>query len=159
MNTTLATARIVGIHHVGVPVRSMERSLAWYKEVFGLEPTAVIESEGEDTSRAVQLENARVTAAFLNVGNTVLELLEYRNPIGDDFKVDGGFRMRNCDVGCIHIALQVDDIASAHATLVEKGAEFSSPPAEIPDGELAGIKFAYFRDPDGVQFELFELPA
>jgi len=158
MSTSLATARIVGIHHVGVPVRSMERSLAWYRDVFGLEPTAVIESEGEDTSRAVQLEDAKVTAAFLNVGNTVLELLEYRNPIGEDFRVDDGYRMRNCDVGCIHIALQVDDIASAHATLVAKGADFSSPPAEIPDGELAGIKFAYFRDPDGVQFELFELP-
>ena len=159
MNAPLATARAVGIHHIGVPVRSMERSLAWYRDVFGLEPTAVIQSEGEAPSRAVQLENAVITAAFLEVGNTILELLEYQNPIGEDFRTAAGYRMRNCDVGSIHIALQVDDIEEAHAALVARGAVFSAPPAAIPDGELAGLQFAYFRDADGIQFELIQLPA
>jgi catechol 2,3-dioxygenase-like lactoylglutathione lyase family enzyme len=146
------TVKVSGIHHVGVPVRDIQASLAWYREIFGIEPLFVVESEGPDVSAAVQLPDARITAALLPVGNTILELLQYHEPVGADFG------LRNCDVGAIHIALQVEDIAEAHAALVARDADFSCPPTLIPEGDLAGYRFAYFRDPDGIQFELFQLP-
>ncbi|MBM3678226.1 MAG: hypothetical protein FJW96_10150 [Actinobacteria bacterium] len=158
MNEPLASARVAGIHHVGVPVRSMERSLAWYKAVFGIEPVASMVADGEGPSRAVQLADVVVEAAFLDVGNTILELLEYRNPVGEDFRTQDGYRLRNCDVGAIHIALHVEDIEETYAALEARGADFSCPVTEIPEGEWAGMKFAYFRDPDGIQFELIQLP-
>ena len=145
--------KITGVQHVGVPVRSMERSLAWYKDVFDLEPEFVVESDSPETAAAVQLPGAHVTAAFLNVGNTYLELLEYHNPVGEDFS------LRNCDVGAIHVAIEVDSIAAAYTRLTERGAEFSAPPSTIPEGDLAGWSFAYFRDPDRIQFELFQRPS
>jgi catechol 2,3-dioxygenase-like lactoylglutathione lyase family enzyme len=141
---------LLGIQHVGVPVRNMARSLAWYRDVFELEPEFTMEADGPDTSAAVQLPEVRITAAFLNVGNTYLELLEYHEPVGEDFA------LRNCDVGAIHICFDVDDIDAAYARLSARGAEFSAPPAAIDEGPLAGYRFAYFRDPDGIQFELFE---
>ena len=147
-----------GFHHIGVPVRSLEKSLAWYRAMFGIEPEFFAESEGPATSAAVQLEGARVRVAFLTVGGTYLELLEYDNPIGADFRVDGGFRLRNCDVGAIHLAIEVDSIDAAYQKLRAGGAEFSVEPSLIEEGPLTGHKFCYFRDPDGIQFELFELP-
>ena len=140
------------MHHIGVPVRSVERSLAWYRDLFGLEPDFVLESEGPETSAAVQLENARITAAMLTVGNTLLELLEYHEPVGADFA------LRNCDVGAIHIALEVDSIAAAYDRLRARGATFSVAPTLIEEGPLEGYRFCYFRDPDGIQFELFQRP-
>ena len=38
-----------------------------------------------------------IGGAFLRVG-------------GGDFRVDGGFRLRNCDVGAIHLAIAVGSI-------------------------------------------------
>jgi len=145
-------ATLRGVHHVGIPVRNLERSLAWYRDLFGIEPDFTVEAEGDDTSAAVQLEDARITAAFLTVGNTILELLEYHHPRGEDFS------LRNCDVGAVHVCLEVESVDAAYERLRSSGAEFSAAPATIPEGPLAGHRFAYFRDPDGVQFELFEKP-
>jgi catechol 2,3-dioxygenase-like lactoylglutathione lyase family enzyme len=150
--TAAAAVSLRGLNHVGIPVRDLRRSLAWYREMFGIEPEFVVEAEGPETSAAVQLEDARVTAAFLDVGGSYLELLQYHNPVGEDFT------LRNCDVGAVHVCLVVDSIHAAYERLLAGGANFSAPPAKMEEGALAGYSFAYFRDPDGIQFELFELP-
>jgi catechol 2,3-dioxygenase-like lactoylglutathione lyase family enzyme len=139
-----------GVHHVGVPVRSIERSLAWYRDLFGLEPGFVALAEGPDLERTVQLEGARLRFAFLQLGGCRLELLEYESPIGEDFT------LRNCDVGAIHVCFEVEDIDGVYAALRAKGVEFSIEPARVQGGVLQGDRYCYFRDPDGIQLELWE---
>ncbi len=61
--------------------------------------------------------------------------------------------------GCVHIALRVDNIDSMVASLKEKGIQFCSDTyEEIPDGPIAGMKWIYFKDPDGTNLELIEEP-
>jgi len=139
-----------GVHHVGVPVRSIERSLAWYRDLFGLEPDFVALAEGPDLERTVQLDGARLRFAFLHLGGCQLELLEYEQPIGEDF------RLRNCDVGAVHICFEVDDIDRVYDELRAKGVEFSIEPARVQGGVLEGHRYCYFRDPDGIQLELWQ---
>lgn len=140
----------MGLHHVGVPVRSLERSLAWYRDVFDLEPTFVTRAEGPELSQTVQLERASLSFAFLELGNTVLELLEYQSPIGEDFS------LRNCDVGAAHVCFEVEDIDRVYARLSKKGVEFNIGPTKVQGGVLEGDRYCYFRDPDGIQLELWE---
>lgn len=140
-----------GVQHIGVPVRSLERSLRFYQDVLGLEPEFLGEDAGEKTSRLVGVPEAEISLAFLRLGNTYLELLEYRNPRGADHD------RRNCDVGAIHIAFEVPDLEEAYRRLEEKGVRFSTPPHLIERGPLAGCVTAYFKDPDGVQLEIFEV--
>jgi catechol 2,3-dioxygenase-like lactoylglutathione lyase family enzyme len=147
----LVGAHVTGVHHIGIPVRSIERSLAWYGELFGLEPDFVEVSEGQKTSQTVQLENARLRFAFLPIGGTIIEFLEYERPIGDDFD------LRNCDVGAIHVCLEVDDIDQVHRVLSERGVKFSIGPT-AQQGAIAGHACCYFRDPDGIQLELWQRP-
>jgi hypothetical protein len=45
---------------------------------------------------------------------------------------------------------------SAYSTLLERGAVFSSPPVTLTDGPLAGSRWAYLRDPDGIQLEIWQ---
>jgi catechol 2,3-dioxygenase-like lactoylglutathione lyase family enzyme len=139
------------VQHVGITVRDMERSLAFYRVVLGVEPDLVAEGSGEELSQAVGVSGAELSFAFLRVGDSILELLEYRAPEGRDFE------LRNCDVGATHVAFEVDDIDAARSRLEEAGVRFSSPPVRIEEGPLAGCAFVYFRDPDGVQLELFEV--
>lgn len=139
-----------GIQHVGVPVRDMEESLRFYRDIFGVEPDFIAEGSGETLSQAVGVPDADLSFAFLRIGSSILELLEYRQPRGRDFD------RRNCDVGAIHIAFQVSDIDQAYERLRAKGVQFNALPLKIEDGPLAGCSFAYFTDPNGVQLEIFE---
>jgi catechol 2,3-dioxygenase-like lactoylglutathione lyase family enzyme len=77
----------------------------------------------------------------------MVELLEYTEPLGDDFS------LRNCDVGAVHVAFEVDDVQEAYDALKELDVNFSSEPVFDPREH-----FVYFRDPDGIQLELYKRP-
>jgi catechol 2,3-dioxygenase-like lactoylglutathione lyase family enzyme len=142
------------LHHVGIPVSDLDRSVAWYEHVLGLVLDKRAPSSGVELSRAVEVPSAEMNVAFLAVGDhLLLELLEYTSPRGKPYA------LANCDVGAVHVCFQVDDIQAAHADLTAAGIAFNHPPIELgPDaGDLEGYWFAYFRDPDGVQLELFQL--
>jgi catechol 2,3-dioxygenase-like lactoylglutathione lyase family enzyme len=144
---------VTGVHHVGLTVRDLGRSVAWYSRMFDLEPGPVNHGEGEDLARSVQVESASLDFSMITIGQTRIEFLEYTEPLGEDFD------RRNCDVGAAHICLEVSDIELAFADLTAKGAVFSGPPVTIEDGALAGSRWAYLRDPDGIQLEIWQSPA
>lgn len=141
-----------GVHHVGLTVRDLERSREWYTRMFDLTPGAVNHGSGPELSRGVQVEDAELTFSMLAIGATRIEFLQYGNPMGEDFD------RRNCDVGAAHICFEVDDIDAAVMRMSAEGAVFSGPPVEITEGALAGSRWAYFRDPDGIQLEIWQSP-
>jgi catechol 2,3-dioxygenase-like lactoylglutathione lyase family enzyme len=145
----LVGRHVSGVHHIGIPVRDLERSLAWYGELFGLAAQVVGFADGAETSQLVGLDDARLRFAFLPLGNTIVEFLEYERPVGRDFD------RRNCDVGAVHVCLEVDDIQRAYRVLAERGVEFSIRPLPL-HGPLEGETCCYFRDPDGIQLELWQ---
>ena len=61
---------------------------------------------------------------------------------------------RACDVGCNHVALQVDDLDSLHEKLLAEGIEFNIAPTISSEGFA---KVTYCRDPEGVLVELVEI--
>jgi catechol 2,3-dioxygenase-like lactoylglutathione lyase family enzyme len=151
-NRGLASENLVGLHHIGIPVRNLERSLVWYGELFGLTPDFVQIAEGPAVSEIVQLDDVRLRFAFIQLPNALLEFLEYDRPVGSDFD------RRNCDVGAIHVCLEVDDIDRVFGLLTDWGIAFSTAP--IPQsGAIEGHVICYFRDPDGIQLELWQRPA
>lgn len=142
------------LHHVGIPVASLERSVAWYTETLGLIANKTAPGSGEALSLAVEIPNTEMNVAFLAVGDHVLlELLEYTSPRGVPYE------LRNCDIGAVHVCFEVDDIVGAYEELSRAGVKFNHPPIKLGEGagDLAGYSFVYFRDPDGVQLELFQL--
>jgi catechol 2,3-dioxygenase-like lactoylglutathione lyase family enzyme len=141
-----------GVHHIGVPVKNLQRTLDFYRDTFGLEPEMRFEESGPEVSDVVAVPDAHLDVAFLKVGNDYIEFLEYLNPKGRDYD------RKNCDVGATHICFQVADIARVYKELSAKGIEFTAPPAFTPVGPLTGWTFAYFYDPDGVTVELAEGP-
>lgn len=146
------TIQLSGIQHVGVPVSNLERSMAFYEDIFGVKAEIVDFADHPRVAAAVGLPDAKIKVAFLWVGNTYLELLEYTNPIGELYD------RRNCDVGATHVAFEVEDIWSAWEELKSKGADIGPDPYQLEGGELDGFTFAYFKDPDGIQLEFFQVP-
>jgi catechol 2,3-dioxygenase-like lactoylglutathione lyase family enzyme len=142
------------IHHAGIPVSDLERSLAFFRDVLGLTPSFRIESEGAELSEAVGVEGAHSLMAMIPLpGGSAIELLQYLEPVGRPY--DRG----NNDVGATHICLEVANIAAARSEIARHGVEFLAEPLEARTGALAGWQFVYFKDPvDGITFELMQAP-
>ena len=143
---------VEGLHHIGITVRDMKRSFEWYRTMFGLEPGPVHHNEGAALEAGVEVEGAVLDYSMIEVGSTRVEFLEYSAPEGEDFD------LRNCDVGATHLCFQVDDMDEAYRELTDRGAKFNAPPVALTEGALTGSQWAYLRDPDGIQIELWQWP-
>ncbi|MCA2217115.1 VOC family protein [Jidongwangia harbinensis] len=153
--------KVTRMNHIGVPVSDLDRSVRWYEDVLGIAANGVtISADNAALGPVLELENPAMRAAFSLAGdNVLLELIQYDRPTPKPF--DG----RNCDVGMMHLCFEVDDMDAAVRDLKERGVHLNSEPVVLASGEgihpgeLAGTKILYLRDPDGIQLELFELPA
>lgn len=150
MEMTTRAEAYRGIHHVGLTVSNLERSMEFYERLLGRVRDFATESEGPALSKAVGVENAFLRFGFISMGPVHLELIEYRNFRRDQYE------LRNCDVGASHVCFEVSDLRGLMNELSGEGIEFYSDPIDILDGPLEGFSFVYFDDPDGITLELFE---
>jgi lactoylglutathione lyase len=144
-----------GVHHAGVTVANLDRSLAFYRDVLGLEVFAVAERRNETIGAIVGYPGAAIKLAFVGVpGDSArVELLEYMEPRGDG--PDGEtFRPATG-----HVCFRVDDIDDLYVQIADAGYTPRSPgPVSITEGPNAGARAFYVRDPDGYTVELFQPP-
>jgi catechol 2,3-dioxygenase-like lactoylglutathione lyase family enzyme len=144
------------IHHTGYTVADLERSLHFYRDLFGMELVGSQEKQGGYLAAIVGYPDAHVRMAFLRVpgADHVLELFEYLQPLG----AKPG-RLEPRDVGTPHLCFVVDDLPTVYERLREAGVDsFVSPPVEVDTGVNAGGWALYLRDPDGIPVELFQPP-
>jgi catechol-2,3-dioxygenase len=118
--------------HSSFTVSNMERSIAFYRDVLGLELTAVVDG-GEVASRVVGHPGAKLTLAFFRNSGHEIELIEYETHKGDQKAC------RRNDVGGAHLAFLVDDCEAEHALgqvgYVHRAALSLATPRDLP-GEL-----------------------
>src|SRR3954466_9159044 len=112
-----------GLHHVGITVKDLDASIPFSHAVLGLdfinEPSPWFDDPG--LGPAVGVPGAALRQASLALGDTTLELLEYRAP---DSETDRPLLSNN--IGASHVAFVVDDINATKADLEAKGITFYS---------------------------------
>jgi catechol 2,3-dioxygenase-like lactoylglutathione lyase family enzyme len=144
-----------GIHHTGLVVSDLDRSIYFYHDVLGLpfacEPTEWFSGEALDRGVGVPGATLRLCMFWAGPGSR-LELLQYR-----DLSADMDRPYPNNTLGAGHVCLQVDDVRAAKAELEAKGVEFYSDVNVVDEGPLAGWRWVYFPDPDGISLELVEI--
>lgn len=145
--------KVKKIFHTGITVKNLEKSIEFYKNILGFEliqePTEKI--YGEELDSGLGVSGAILRVAIFKIGDSELELLEYSNP-----KSPIENPMPPHSLGAMHIAIEVDDIYSKVKELEEKGVVFNSKVNETLDGPLAGLKWVYFKDCDGIPLELVQ---
>src|SRR3954453_23851490 len=111
------------LHHVGITVKDLDASLRFYHDVLGLqfsnEPSPWFDSP--ELGPAVGVPGAVLRQVSLILGETMLELLEYKSPPSDTKKP-----LLSNNVGASHVAFVVDDVEAKKAELEGKGIEFYS---------------------------------
>ena len=151
MPTTLSR-----LHHVGMIVSDLDVAMAFYDKLLGMEPTTRAEiSRSEGFSRQIQAEHGAARVAFYEVsGGVAVELIEICEP--QEAKVQPQAYVP----GSKHVCFLVDDVDETYARMSEEGFVFHGAPCHFGDEtpDLDGMKFAYFRDPDGNILEIIEDP-
>ncbi len=127
------------LDHIGIAVKDLEKSLAFYEDVLG------IKCAGKET-----VEEQKVRVAFLPIGDTEVELLESTDPEGPIAKF-----IDKKGEGIQHMAYRVDNIEKAIASMKEKGIRMIDEKPRYGAGG-AKIAFCHPKDTNGVLIELSE---
>jgi lactoylglutathione lyase len=146
--------KIIGADHTSYTISDLDRSLAFYQNVLGLELLWQRDIDNPYFCEIIGFPNCFVRAAHLRIPGSEhhIELLQYMQPAGE--KAD----VRTMNVGSSHISLVVEDLPAAYAELKKAGVVFRSPPVEITTGANQGGWGVYLLDPDGITVELFQRP-
>lgn len=142
------------LDHVSVTVSDMDRSLAFYRDLLGLEEVERHRLEGEAISQMAGKPDVVMHVVRLQAPDTpgvLLDLQQYITPQGKLSDAQLG------DVGHSHFCFGVPDLTQTYTTLTAKGVEFVSEPVSF-DLEWGIVKVVFFKDPDGYVLELMEHP-
>lgn len=148
---------VLALHHGGRTVESMERALAFYRDLLGLQVVDDDVMEGPEAEQLVGVDGSRYRCVFLspNGAPPYVELIEYLDGAGR--KPDG--TQSAADVGNTHCCLLVDDIHGVQEQLTAAGVMFNGPPVlDTGTGLFAGEYCTYCYDPDGFAVELWSKP-
>ena len=148
--------RIIAADHTGITVSSLERSLAFWRDVLGFELSHTAHQTGEMASEITGVAGAEIKLAVVKTpGGHKIELLEYIAPADRKRHVD----FRPCDVGSVHVALIVDDLDAVLSAINVSGWKAAGKPQTLQSGPNAGKRVVYVRDPDGTTIEFMQQPS
>ncbi len=125
---------IRSIDHVAVVTADVERAAKFYTEVLGFRETLRLETAHSGTIIFVSLDGCQLE--LFDGGKT-------RDP-----------KETINDVGFKHITLLVDSVDEEYARLKALDVSFYMEPTDVE----AGLRLAFFRDPDGNAIELLQRP-
>ena len=132
------------IDHIGIMTNDLQQSVKFYTDVLGF-----------SVSRKIEMAEAGLSAVFVEKDGSTIELMKYlgknvpNRSEGAELKIGGSSIPIND-----HISFSVDDIESTVSEFKEKGIIFDLDPIQLE----GGMKLASFKDPNGVQIELIEIP-
>ncbi|GGK78621.1 VOC family protein [Mangrovihabitans endophyticus] len=140
--------------HVGITVGDLDAAVAFWHDVLGFSPVVEsVVSEGPEIDAITGVQGARTRVTVLARANQMVELLEYEKPAARE-----RYAPRPCDIGSIHVAVDVDDIETAVAAGGRHGWTTRAPVVQMSAGPLTGVRVVYLWGPDGTAVELMQHP-
>ena len=144
---------ILKAHHHGFTVSDVDRSVAFYRDLLGLEVVRISDRSNlpaYDTILGYPDVELRIAILSHPVNEFILELVQYINPPGQTQELE------NRLVGASHVACEVGDVDAMYRKLKEAGYGAINPPADVVRGGKCVARAMYALDPDGISIELFQ---
>jgi len=136
------------LNHVGISVRNLQRSIAFYRDMLGMQVVGEGDFSGEQYEQILALPQVRGRAAMLECDGLRIELFEFVTP--DPGRADPARPVS--DHGISHFCIEVAEVAPLYERLRACGVSFHCPPLRF-----GGARATYGRDPDGNVFELLQI--
>jgi len=132
------------MHHTGLSVTDMERSLELYRDILGMEVEWDLTIKDIPAfGTIIGLPGVEERIVMMKLNNCRIELFQFYEPKGKKIE------RRQCDIGYMHVAFVVDELDDICRKLEEKGIEFYSK-AE----DLGMFSVIFFKGFDGETIEL-----
>ena len=141
--------QIPGLGHVGLSVGNTQRSIEFYRDIMGMEVVLELDISDDRQSRVIGTPGVKCRIVHLKLGDAVLELFEYQQPVGEN----RARTMPQWDHGLVHIGFEVDDFHERVKHLKSTNVEFLGEPVEF----RPGVWVLYFKGPDGEICELRDI--
>ncbi|MEK8021193.1 MAG: VOC family protein [Candidatus Parabeggiatoa sp.] len=127
--------KIKGFHHVALICSDYEKSKHFYVDILGL---SIIQETFRADKQSYKLD--------LRISNgDIIELFSFPNPpVRVNYPEACGLR---------HLAFAVDNLKEFVASLKSKGVAVE----EIRQDEITGQRFTFFKDPDNLPLEIYEI--
>ena len=138
------------VGHVGLTVTDLDASIAFYRDVIGMQLMMRLDSGGEWFDELTRNHGAEIEVAMLELGGATLQLVAYRRAGGEAAPI------AHNRPGSAHLSIEVDDVDARHTMIVATGQHH---PTAIVDIAGIGARSFYVEDPDGVPVELLQMPA
>ena len=129
------------VHHIGIAVQDIEKSLAVYRDLLGLE------LEGQH-----EVEDQKVITAFFPVGETHIELIQ---PMAGNVGVTKFLEKRG--EGVHHLCFEVDDIEQALQDVKARGAVLIDETPRVIENGKKKMAFLHPKSTGGVLIELYQI--
>jgi len=127
------------IDHIGIAVKDIEQAIRLYREVFGMEPSLVYESE-----------YTKAKIAFFPIGEVKIELIQPTNPESVMAKF-----LEKKGEGIHHVSLKVKDVDQSLGEVEEKGIQLIDKKSrKVRENER--VAFLHPKSTNGVLFELIQ---
>ncbi len=131
---------LLGLSHICIAVSDMEVSLAFYRDLLGLEVFFDLQLE------VPAMETVTGETGPVMQGGAVVELLDFAHR-------DLQPQRRDAKLGCPNVSLSVRDIDATAAAITAAGIQPEQQPVDI-----GGVRMFFVRDPDGTPVEFVSFP-
>jgi catechol 2,3-dioxygenase-like lactoylglutathione lyase family enzyme len=136
------------VNHTGISVSDMERSLAFYRDLLGLE--VILDSDvpsNEPLGKVVGMDGAMGRVVWLRVGGDMIELWQWDQPAGRPLPDN----YIPADRGVTHFGFETDDVDELCQRVVAAGFHANCEPQDL------GLhKTTYIKGPDNEIIEILE---
>ena len=123
------------IHHIAISVKDLNKSVKFYKDIFGFEEINRFTKEGWAGE-----------AVILKLNDMQIELFQFNDSID---KTDDLMKLNV--IGLKHIGIEVDSVDKKYGELKDLGVDIDE-----PKKGTTCEKFCFLRDPNGIPIELYQ---
>ena len=144
---------IQGFSHIGIGVRDLDRSVRFYREVFGFTQLYALDMTGDEVAATMEQPGVFRSAMLLR-DDVRIELLQWV-----DVPVIGtGERKPMTELGFTHLSFRVDAIDDLSDAVRAAGGQVLDHTLSVlgDPGDAAATKLLYLLDPDGTRIEVME---
>jgi len=135
-------------HHVGISVTDIDRSIAFYRDLLGMEQLCdVFPFGGEQFEAIMDIPGVGGRMCMMGRNSLQLELFEF----ADSRPKDAAYPVS--DRGYSHFGITVDDVDETYQRLSAAEVRIHCPVISFMGGSM---KATYCRDPDGNVFEIMQ---
>ena len=144
------------IYHVGLAISDLDRWIAFYRDILGLEFQGELLMAGEETDKLFHRRNCKARIAYLNGSKNVesppVELIQF---------IDNAVHKIQSDLFTTSISelcFYTDDIDLTYKHFIENNVECLSEPQHFnfTSQGFGESKAFYFKDPDGIILEMMQ---